>query len=305
MTKLEHKHLLTGEELSYQEISSLLHDASEMKRERASGHLSPLLKGQHLCLLFDKPSLRTRVSFTVAMHELGGSVVESVAATRKREEPEDLARVLSGYCHGVVIRTHSDESLNRMARASSIPIINGLSDHHHPCQVLADLLTLQEAFGGLEGLKVTYIGDGNNILHSLLLLAPMMGVHLHYCCPDTREPEGAILMRATARAQVSFGSITRGHSPLSSAKEAHAIYTDVWASMGFEAQANDGLFAGFQVTESIMAEALPKALFMHCLPMCRGKEVSHDLPDQKTSVIFQQSENRLHIQKALLAALLQ
>lgn len=306
MLKLIHKNLLTGEELSVDEIKSLLALASEFKKKRKEGRSTNILKGKHLALLFEKPSLRTRFSFTVAMHELGGNVVESLGETRKKEEPEDVARVIEGYCHAVMIRTHSDNILTRMGQASKIPIINGLSDLHHPCQILADLLTLHEVFGKLEGLKLTYIGDGNNILHSLLLLAPLMGVHLHYCCPKTCGPNADILKHALMRAKQVKGTITTcsASAPIVAAHQAHAIYTDVWASMGFENKTDERLFEGFQVNEELMEHALPEAIFMHCLPMIRGKEVSRTLPDKPASVIFKQSENRLHIQKALLVALI-
>ncbi len=310
MLNLTHKHLLTGEELSAEEIKSLLLLASTLKKKREEGHTSHLLKGKHLALLFEKPSLRTRFSFTVAMHELGGHVVESLSETRKKEEPEDVARVLDGYCHAIMMRTHSDETLTRMSQVAKVPIINGLSDLHHPCQILADLLTLQEAFGKLEGLKLTYIGDGNNILHSLLLLAPLVGIDLHYCCPKTCQLHADILKKAMMRIKKAKGSITQCSTPIAAAQQAHAIYTDVWISMGFEnkmdesGSSRESLFEGFQVNEQLMEQALPEALFLHCLPMIRGKEVSQTLPDQPASAIFKQSENRLHIQKALLVALI-
>lgn len=304
MLKLTHKHLITGEELTYAEIQSLLNLASDLKLSREEGQTPQVLKGKHLAMLFEKPSLRTRFSFMVAMHELGGTVVESLSDTRKKEEPEDLTKVLSGYCNGIMIRTHSDENLHRMEKVSSIPIINALSDDHHPCQILADLLTLQEKFGKLEGLKVTYIGDGNNILHSLLLMAPIMGIHLHYCCPVPRGPKTEILGCALAKADLSAGSITAHTSPPTAVMGAHAVYTDVWTSMGFENVREEELFAGFQVNEELMGLAKPEAIFMHCMPMARGKEVSETLPDSPQSVIFQQSENRLHVQKAILIALL-
>lgn len=304
MLKLTHKHLLTGEELSADEIQSLLSLASKLKKKRKEGRTTDILKDKHLALLFEKPSLRTRFSFTVAMHELGGNVVESLGETRKKEEPEDVARVIEGYCHAVMIRTHSDEILTRMSQVSKIPIINGLSDLHHPCQILADLLTLKEAFGKLDGLKLSYIGDGNNILHSLLLLAPLTGVHLHYCCPRTCQPNADIVKQALMRTAKAKGSITTSSTPIAAAGQAHAIYTDVWASMGFENKTNESLFEGFQINEQLMQQALPEAIFMHCLPMIRGKEVSQTLPDKPASVIFKQSENRLHIQKALLIALM-
>jgi ornithine carbamoyltransferase len=291
------KHLLTGEELTPVQIEQLLQQALALKQDRRP---ATTLQGQHLALLFDKPSLRTRFSFTVAMRELGGDVIESVETTRKSETPADQANVLSGYCHAIMVRTHSDNILQEMQRVSRAPIINGLSDLHHPCQILADLLTLREVFGSLSGLTLSYIGDGNNILHSLLLLAPQLGVNIHYCCPATRGPDQTILTRSLARVHGKTGIIQAFASPELAVTNAHAIYTDVWTSMGFENEAAEHLFAGFQVNEQLMQLAHADAVFMHCLPMERGKEVSETLPDLPCSVIFQQSENRLHVQKAIL-----
>jgi ornithine carbamoyltransferase len=301
---LNTQHFLTGKELNAQQTLALLQHALLLKKQRVAGESTPHLSGQHLALLFDKPSLRTRFSFTVAMRELGGDVVESITDTRKAEEPEDQARVLAGYCKAIMMRTHEDSYLERMAQVADVPVINGLSDLHHPCQILADLLTLLETFKELKGLTLTYIGDGNNILHSLLLMAPGLGVNVHYCCPKTRQPDSAILEEATAQLNSATGQIHFFSAPVDAVKNAHAVYTDVWTSMGFEASASEHLFDGFQVNEALMSNADPRAIFMHCLPMVRGKEVSETLADQSCSAIFQQSENRLHAQKALLLHLL-
>jgi ornithine carbamoyltransferase len=294
------KHLLTGAELSMCQIKGLLGTARILKQQRKKNILQNTLAGLSLALLFDKPSLRTRFSFTIAMRELGGDVIESVESTRKKETPEDYARVLSGYCHGLMVRTHEDIVLERMRKTAEVPIINGLSDLHHPCQILGDLLTLQEVFGNLFGLTLCYIGDGNNILHSLLLLAPQMGVNVHYCCPINRGPNASILMKSIESTSENTGKICSFSQPKLAVEKSHAVYTDVWASMGFEKTTDEKNFIGFQVNESLMQFARSNAIFMHCLPMERGKEVSESLPDQSCSVIFQQSENRLHIQKALL-----
>ena len=203
-------------------------------------------------------------------------------------------RVLNGYCDFVMIRTHEDKNLTEMASIATIPIINGLSALYHPCQILADLLTLQECFSDLEGLTLAYIGDGNNILHSLLQLAPQLGVTIHYCCPAANQPNAQILANSLAPFVHCFSS------PEAAVANAHAVYTDVWTSMGFENQAADDQFLGFQVNEELMAKARPEAIFMHCMPMERGKEVSVTLPDNPASMIFKQSENRLAVQKALL-----
>ncbi|HVV69393.1 MAG TPA: ornithine carbamoyltransferase [Gammaproteobacteria bacterium] len=296
------QHYLTGEELSSQQTHSILKKALLLKKNRHQNNLEPPLQGQHLALLFDKPSLRTRFSFTIAMRELGGNVVESLSDTRKKEQPEDQAKVLGGYCQAIMVRTFADDYLERMGAASPVSIINGLSNLHHPCQILADMLTLLEVYGALSGLTLAYIGDGNNILHSLLLIAPTLGVNVHYCCPESRGPDASILARASKNANP--GTIKAFSSPEQAVNTADAVYTDTWTSMGFEGQNHEYLFNGFQVDEQLMAKAKTQAVFMHCLPMERGKEVSHTLPDLPCSVIFHQSENRLHVQKALLLHLL-
>ncbi|HEX4044273.1 MAG TPA: ornithine carbamoyltransferase [Gammaproteobacteria bacterium] len=292
------EHFLTGEELSPTQSLHVLQQALMLKKTRQHCRYKTALTGQSLALMFDKPSLRTRFSFAIAMRELGGDIIESIGSTRKSETPADQARVLSGYCHAVMVRTFHDSDLQQMGQAASIPIINGLSDLHHPCQIFADLMTLLERFGELKGLTLSYIGDGNNILHSLLLLAPRLGVNIQYCCPAGRGPNAKILAQSIAQAEQAI--IQAFTKPQQAVANAHAVYTDVWSSMGFEAQAADHLFAGFQVNEALMQCAGVDAVFMHCLPMERGKEVSETLPDQACSVIFQQSENRLHVQKALL-----
>jgi len=297
---IESKHLLTGEELTVNQIEAILQKALVLKKKRLSSLVDTPLKGQHLALLFNKPSLRTRFSFTIAMCELGGDVIESISDTRKQETPEDLARVLERYCHAIMVRTDKDAFIERMSKVVNIPIINGLSDLHHPCQVLGDLLTLLEHFGSLKGLTLSYIGDGNNVLNSLLLLAPKMGVNIHYCCPPTREPDKNVLEKSLTHLKAEMGHIKAFTTPELAVAQANAVYTDVWTSMGFEGKEEDHLFKGFQVNQELMQLAHPEAIFMHCLPMERGKEVSDTLPDARCSVIFQQSENRLHVQKAIL-----
>ncbi len=306
-TKVKPKHFLTGEELSSEQLMQLLQTALLLKKERHLQKTAAILAGKHLALLFDKPSLRTRFSFAIAMQELGGTVVESVGSSRKTETPEDQAQVLSGYCHAMMVRTHDDSIVERMRHISRIPIINGLTKLHHPCQILADLLTLLEIFKSLEGLTLSYIGDGNNILHSLLLLAPQMGINIHYCCPATRGPHEGIVRSSMNRIKKltgEVGVIQSFATPAEAVAEANAVYTDVWTSMGFENEAEEHLFAGFQVNEKLMKQAPAGAVFMHCLPMERGKEVSETLADDACSVVYQQSENRLHAQKALLLYLL-
>jgi ornithine carbamoyltransferase len=249
-------------------------------------------------MIFEKPSLRTRFSFTIAMRELGGEVIESNLQITKFEEPEDTARVLSGYCDGIMLRTHDDKNLQRMVEFSSIPVINGLSANHHPSQIYADLMTFKERFGYLEGLKLSYIGDANNILNSLLLIGTKVGVEIHYCCPKNRQPSLDILNRAQSKLVFAHSS------PEQAVQNTNSVYTDVWASMGFESDVNEHEFEGFQVDESLFEKADPHAIFMHCMPMCRGKEISTTLPEHPRSAVFQQSENRLHIQKSILLYLL-
>ena len=304
--RINAKSFLTGEELSRSELMGLLELARLLKLERSIKKPTPLLSGQQVGLYFEKPSLRTRVSFTVAVHELGGNAIEIVASNVKKEEPEDTIRVLQGYCHALMVRTFAHETLERMVSKSKIPVINGLSDSHHPCQAIADLLTIREHFPQLDGIQLAYVGDGNNVLHSLLLLAPILGVTVKYCCPEGYEPDAAILARAFARAPQGRGKIMACKTPEEAATGAHAVYTDVWTSMGFEAENEKRMkaFAGYQVNEGLMKLAHHKAIVMHCLPMLRGVEISDTLPDGPQSAIFQQSENRLHAQKALLLGLL-
>lgn len=307
MLKLETKHFLTGEELSSGELSGLLDFADALRTERKQGKTRQELLGRNLTLLFEKPSLRTRVSFTVAMQELGGAVVECLSSTRKHEEPEDVARVLAGYSHAIMLRTHEHKVLDRMASKSPVPVINGLSDTHHPCQILADLLTLKQNYKSLAGLEVAYIGDGNNILHSLLLLAPVLGVHLKFACPAGHEPNAFIVRKARKRAKEGGGSITAFTDPVAAVKGVHAIYTDVWTSMGFEKDGadQDAEFDGYQLNEELYSHAAQGAMVLHCMPMVRGKEISEVMADHPSAALFKQSENRLHVQKALLLGLLQ
>jgi len=299
-------HLLTGEELTQDEMHGLIDLARRLREERRAGRFRTDLAGKHLAMLFEKPSLRTRFSFAVAMHELGGEVIESTSASRKSEEPEDLAGVLTGYVHGVMIRTHEHGYLDRFSAKSGVPVINGLSDSHHPCQALADLLTLAQRFDNAQGLELAYIGDGNNVLHSLLLVLPAVGISVRYACPKGYEPDAMIVKRAKGRAKEGGARIAACASPKEAAKGADALYTDVWASMGQEAQQaeREKAFRGYQLSDGLIAVASARAVIMHCMPMVRGQEISNSAADHERSVIFQQAENRLHIQKAILLGLL-
>ncbi len=298
--KLTNKHLFSGDELSADEIFAVIKLAQQLKTDRLK--FKDVLKHKYLALMFDKPSLRTRFSFTIAMQELGGEVIISEQANRKDEDPEDYIRVLQGYCHAVMLRTFADEIFVRMQKHATIPIINGLSNLYHPCQTLADLMTLHDHFGQLNGLSLCYIGDGNNVLHSLLLMAPKLGIEIHYCCPEGATPNKEVLQHVAQYQKVN-SAIAAHASPETAVKNCDVVYTDVWTSMGFTPK-DEQQFSGFQVNEKLMSKAKNSAVFMHCMPMNRGKEVSETLPDQPYSKIFEQSENRLHVQKALLLNLL-
>ncbi len=292
------KHCLTGTELSLDEIQTVLYIAQAMKQNPED--YSRSLTGKSLVMLFDKPSFRTRLSFAMAIQSMGGFAIESVSTTRKPEEPADQIRVLNGYADFIMVRTHDDKILQDMAEHATSPMINGLSALHHPCQVLADLLSLKEVYGRLDGLTVTYIGDGNNVLHSLMSLAPQLGVRINYSCPLQHQPNQEIVEKAMKQ---YVGLVHSFATPEAAVHQTHAVYTDVWTSMGFEEHSEHEAFQGFQVNEQLMSHARTEAVFMHCMPMERGREVSRTLPDHSSSIIFTQSENRMHAQKALLLLL--
>lgn len=304
MLQLNSMHFLTGEELSREELMSVIEAAEGLHLHRDMGRLH-YLNGKTVALLFDKPSLRTRVSFTVGVQELGGNVFELLGSQKKTEEPEDSIRVLQGMVHGVMMRTFDHTILERMVTKATIPIINGLSDSHHPCQALADLLTIFQRFGSLKGKKLAYIGDGNNVLHSLLLLAPFLGVDVHYACPEGYQPDESILARARQRALVGGAKIKKFRTPALAAKGAHVLYTDVWTSMGQEKDNSERVkaFEGYQINLDLLKLAHPTAIVMHCLPMVTGQEITREVVEHPASAIFQQSENRLHAQKALMIGL--
>jgi ornithine carbamoyltransferase len=229
-------------------------------------------------------------------------VIELQGSQKKNEEPEDAIRVLQGMVHGVMLRTFEHETLERMVSKAKIPVINGLSNSHHPCQALADLQTLKQRFGQLKGLKLAYIGDGNNVLHSLLLMAPYVGVDVHYACPEGYQPDVEILRRAFNRAETGGALIKKFATPAEAVENVDAIYTDVWTSMGFEAenQVRMKAFEGYQVNTALLAKAKPEAIVLHCLPMIKGQEITEDVVELPQSALFDQAENRLHAQKALM-----
>lgn len=291
--ELRPPHLLTGKELDSNALRRLIDTSKTLKKHPSE--YSKMLDKKSLAMIFQKPSFRTRLSFSRAIQTLGGTYIESLASNRKEEKAKDLIRVLNNYCDVVMLRIHEDSLLDEMAKYSTIPIINGLSKLYHPCQILSDLLTLEEHFGYCNGLTITYIGDGNNILHSLMLMLPILGITVRYCCPLNKQPKQEILNQCISDFVIKHASIE------DSVAQSNAVYTDVWTSMGFEAnKTSEQEFQDFQVNEKLMSLAHPNAIFMHCMPMIRGREVSDSLPDAINSVVFHQAANRLHAQKALL-----
>ncbi|MBM4275915.1 MAG: ornithine carbamoyltransferase [Deltaproteobacteria bacterium] len=297
--------LLTILDLSREEIKALLQRAVELKGLHRQGQNPHPLAGKTLAMIFDKPSTRTRVSFEAGMAQLGGTSIYLAPGQTQldRGEPiSDTARVLSRYVDAVVIRTFAQKTVEDLARHSSIPIINGLTDTHHPCQVLSDLLTIQERFGTVEGLKVAWVGDGNNMANSWVTAALHMDFALYLACPQGYGPDGDLLHDAQKQGR----HIYLGHDPHWAVQDAHVINTDVWASMGQEAEAaaRKEVFKPYQVNAELMKLALPQAIVLHCLPAHRGEEITSEVLDGPQSAAWDQAENRLHLQKALLEWLL-
>jgi len=264
------------------------------------------LKGQYLTLLFEKPSLRTRMTFELAIKQLGGDCVVTTGPIAEREPLKDVARNLDRWTNGIVARTFSQQTIDELAHWSSVPVINALSDRFHPCQALADIFTLQEKFGDLRGLKLAFVGDGNNVAHSLMLTALRLGMNFSIATPAGYEPDAEIVEQAEALAAVSGADLVITNDPCEAVRGAHAIYTDVWASMGQEDERETRrvTFAPYQVNQELLAHASDDAVFMHCLPAKRGEEVTDPVIESEQSVVFDQAENRLHVQKALLLMLI-
>lgn len=306
---LSGRHLLEIAGLSAGEVGLLVRLAQFLRR-RPRGEQAHALRGKTLAMFFEKPSLRTRVSFEVAMSQLGGSVIFAKGdefSIGTRETPEDAARVLSRYADVIAIRTHAHEPLERFAAASSVPVINGLSSVAHPCQALADLLTLKERFGALEGLRIAFLGDAqNNVAASLAEAAVLCGAHVQFGCPPSHRPSETFLAHLKRLGKSSGGTARAFANPVRSVRGVDAIYTDVWTSMGEEAatERNRAVLAPYRVNEALFEHAAPHAIFMHCLPAHRGEEVTGGIIDGPKSVVIDQAENRLHAQKAVLLALL-
>ncbi len=292
-------------------IAKLLELAAKLKRERVKGMKAPTwnaLNGKHVGMLFEKPSLRTRVTMTIGVRELGGDIVEIPADVMHadREPINDVARNLERWVDAVVIRTFAQERLHQIAEITpKLHIINALSNEEHPCQALADMQTLHERWGAIAGRRIAYVGDGNNVCTSLVHAAMMLGVHVHVATPKGFELPDEVVDQAGEVSQHGAG-LTEFTDPKAAVRDVDAIYTDVWTSMGQEMEYAERkkTFKRYQVTESMMALAKPGALFMHCLPAHRGEEVSDEVIESAISVVFDQAENRLHAQKALLVEML-
>ena len=298
------KHLLKLADLSREEILSVLNLADQLKYERKNGNFIKYLQGKKLGMIFQKSSTRTRVSFEVGMYELGGYALflSNRDLQIGRGEPvEDTARVLSRYLDGIMIRTFEQKEVEDLAKYGSIPVINGLTDYCHPCQVLADLMTIRERKGSFKGLKMCFVGDGNNMANSLMVGAVKTGMAFSIACPKGYEPDKELMAWAKKE-----GSFVMTESVEEAAKDADVIYTDVWASMGQEEEKTkrEKAFAGFQVNEKVMKAAHKDAMVLHCLPAHRGEEITADVFEDHAEEVFDEAENRLHAQKAVLCKLL-
>ncbi|MFC2949049.1 ornithine carbamoyltransferase [Virgibacillus sediminis] len=307
--RLQGRDFLTLADYKKEELEYILDLARQLKEKHHQGQKVQTLDGKTLGMIFEKSSTRTRVSFEAGVYQLGGMGLflnSNDLQIGRGESIPDTAKVLSGYLDGIMIRTFSHELVEELAEHASIPVINGLTDAYHPCQVMADLQTIQEVKGGLEGKKLAYIGDGNNMAHSLMLGAAIMGMDISIGAPEGYQPEPQVTDKAKQLAAAAGGSVEVTVDPREAVGQADAIYTDVWASMGQEDEQKirEQAFQGFQVNSSLCAAAKSDAVIMHCLPAHRGEEITAEVIDGKQSVIFQQAENRLHAQKAIMSALM-
>jgi ornithine carbamoyltransferase len=299
--------LLTGREWNAAHLQELFRLAADVKAHPE--RYKTALSGKFLAMIFEKPSLRTRVTFEVGIASLGGTAIFLDHADQhlgERESVPDVARSLSRWVNGIVARVFSQEALELLASFSTVPVINALSDVYHPCQTMADFFTLQEKCGSARGVTLAYVGDGNNMAHSLMIEAARAGAHLRIATPAGYEPDAAIVAAAQRDAVETQGTIEIFRSPEDAVKGAQAVYTDVWASMGQESETAErsAIFAPYQVNAALMSHALPDAIFMHCLPAHRGSEVTAEVLESPCSIVFDQAENRLHVQKAILLMLL-
>lgn len=303
------KDLLAISNLTPRELDDVLKLSASLKKMQKQGRMHQPLKGKSLGMIFEKSSTRTRVSFEVGMYQLGGQALFLSANDLQigRGEPvADTARTLSRYVDGIMIRTFAQATVEELARHASVPVINGLTDLHHPCQALADLFTIREKRGNLKGLKFSYVGDGNNMAHSLIEACVKAGMHVSLACPPGYEPDAGIMREAKLVAAQTGSEVRLSNDPGKAVTNADIVYTDVWASMGQESEhaKRVNAFRGYQVDAKLMKLADPKALVMHCLPAHRGEEIAADVIDGPQSVVFDQAENRLHTQKAVLEMLM-
>jgi ornithine carbamoyltransferase len=299
--------LIAIHDLGREEVLEILDLAQAIKKDPAA--YARVLERKTLAMIFEKPSLRTRVSFETGMVQLGGHAIAiqgGEVGLGKREAIGDVARTLAGMVNGIMARTFSHQILIDLARFADVPVINGLSDHLHPCQALADFMTIRERLGRVEGVTLAWLGDGNNVLHSLMYAAAKLGAHIQAATPEGYEPDEGVVSRARADAKATGSRIEVGRDPLVAIKGAEVVVTDTWASMGQESEhdARVKVFRPYQVNPAMMAKAKPGAIFMHCLPAHRGEEVTDDVIESSASVVFQEAANRLHAQKAVLVLLL-
>ncbi|CAN5568418.1 ornithine carbamoyltransferase [soil metagenome] len=307
---LRGKDIIGIEELSAAELLLILDVAAKLKVNKFDATQTLFAKGQTLTMLFEKPSLRTRVTFEAGMTQLGGHAINIETKLGERETIADVGKNLERWVDGIMARTFEHSTVVALAANSNVPVINGLSDKEHPCQALADFQTLieQKAPNGksLKGIKLAYVGDSNNVSNSLLLTAATLGVDFSMGCPHKYEPQASIWMKALELAKVSGATITLSNDPYEAVTNADAVYTDVWTSMGQEAEAKERekIFAPYQLNAKLMQHAKPDAIVMHCLPAHRGLEITDEVIDGPNSVVFDQAENRLHAQKAILALVL-
>ncbi len=296
------KDLISGYELERKDFDAIFEGASRLKRLQREGKAPAPLKGKTLGMIFDKSSTRTRISFEVGVYQLGGNALflsgRDIQIGRG-ETIADTARIMSRYLDAVMIRTYSHESVEEFARFATIPVINGLTDLLHPCQILTDIFTIVEKRGGDEGIKIAYIGDGNNIANSWLIAASKLPFHLDLACPAGYDPDPVILQKAIAAAPLG---ITLHRDPALAARDADVLYTDTWVSMGQEEERDEKVkkFDGFQVTQQLVDKAGTDVMVMHCLPAHRGEEIAAEVIDGPRSVVFDEAENRLHVQKAIM-----
>ncbi len=304
---LKGRHLLTLYDFTKEELNQFLKAGEELKLKSKMGERTPILSGKKLGMIFEKPSTRTRVSFEVAMYELGGHAIylsSNELQLRRGETIADTARVLSRYLDGIMARVFSHKDLVELAKHSTIPVINGLSDMFHPCQVLGDLLTIKEKKGKLEEIKLTYIGDGNNVCHSLMIGGVKMGLKVIVSTPKEYQPDPEVIKMAKEGEKYG-GELHLIEDPIEAVKDSDVIYTDVWVSMGQEdSEIKKKRLQPYQVNKELVKHAKEDYIFMHCLPAHRGEEVVDEVIDSANSVVFDQAENRLHIQKGILSLLL-